>query len=333
MVTEVRWHEAVKSSGEASDISITVQDTQQRWAKSTYPQPGDKVALEIGYAGVPLVYAGQFTIDEFESRGPPFMMTLHGTEAWTTTDFLKSEKVMSFENMAVSAMAQQIANGHGWNLITNEIEPQQDLMWDRKTQCHESDHAFLGRLAEEHGFVFSVRPPNIIFYSLAALEAQSPTGPMITQEMVHRFSLRYQNLAEVTFLGGQHTYLNPATKEVQVGTVEASGDGANAVTANSFLSSNRLENQTQANALAAAQLHQANMYLYQGTIELPGTTIFRAGQTVALSDEFGYFSTVGNWVIEEAEHTIRAKSVYITRLTIRTAGPETTLIPGGATSP
>lgn len=80
--------------------------------------------------------------------------------------------------------------------------------------------------------------------------------------------------------------------------------------------------------MATASLHRANMNQFQGELELPGTIAFRAGQTFSLGKDWGFFSTAGNYIVEEAEHIFSARNGYVTKLTVRTAGPGSTVTPG-----
>ena len=218
MVTEVRWHEAMGS--QAADMSVTVQDTQGKWHTSTYPQPNDRVSLSIGYAGAPLLDCGAFTIDEFEYRMPPRTMTLKGVEALTTAN-IRTPRSAAYENMTVTQIAQAIALNHQLDFVVGTLPlATQDVLWDRKTQALESDVNFLQRMADEHNFVFNIRSNQLVFLSRTELEGQPPVAT-ITESMVRRAQLSYQNLADLTVNGAQNTLPKPVYK----GSSERPGRG------------------------------------------------------------------------------------------------------------
>jgi hypothetical protein len=79
-------------------------------------------------------------------------------------------------------------------------------------------------------------------------------------------------------------------------------------------------------------MHQSNMWMFQGEIELPGTIAVRAGQVFALGNDWGFFAAAGNYFIQEAEQIFSARNGYVTKLTVRTAGPGSTVTPGGVAS-
>jgi phage protein D len=329
MVTEVRWHEAM--GGQAAEASFTVQDTERKWMFSNYAMPSDKVEISLGYKGAPLFDAGTFIIDEFEANFPPDKLTIKCTESWMSEQ-LFSPRSQGFENQSLFQIAQTIALNHGWTLVT-DAEPN-DYTWERKTQSFQDggDLMFLQRLADEANYEINIRPPQLIFYSRAALEAAPPSGLPITRQMVKRGSFRYQSMSDRTFTGASVTYLDPKTKQVFSAHAQTTGN-TKAVSANILNVGRRVENNAHAAMIATSLLQDHNRWLFQGSLELPGTTAYRAGKTISLpagpaATGWGIYG--GTWIIEEAEHTLRPGSGYITMLKIRTVGSTgSQLIPGG----
>jgi uncharacterized protein len=324
MVHEIEWREAI--GGMASEVSVTVEDTGGRWRGSSYPKPTDSIDLQIGYAGSKLLDCGTFTIDEFEYRFPPSTVTMRAVESWITAP-LNSLNSYGYQDMTVLGIAGAVAQRHGWTLVASPGTEDSNLGWNYKAQGHETDLEFLQRLATEHGYYFQVRPPQLIFYSKPVLEQQTPTGPTISQTMVTSGRFHFQALAEPTYASAGNLYTDPIEGQLQSsGRVQVSGSPP--VTANSLNLVQRVENAQQARVLAEAALHDANMLLYDGELALPGTTAFRAGQTIQLGTDFGIYG--GTWLIEQAAHTLGARQGYVTRLTIRTPPPASTTEPGGA---
>lgn len=325
-VTEVSWMEHL--GGQAAQISVTIEDTSGKWISSSYPQPGqDEVALSIGYAGAPLFACGTFLIDEIAYEGPPDRMTLKAVQSWTSTP-LRTAGNYAYENMTFLGIARAIAKRHGWNVVglPSAIDP----AWQRRTQTleHGGDLEYLRKLATEANYEFNVRPPNIIFYTRSAIDTQAPSGTIL-RSMVTRYEFRFQTAAEVTYGASNISYLDPITKTVHAAAAKVSG---RAPTADTLNVSERLENSQQASLKASSRLYQQDMLMYQGTLTLPGTVSFRAGQVVTLpASDWGVFGAP--WIISRATHRIRAKSGgYTTEFLVRQAAPGTVLAPAGGTA-
>ncbi|MDA8347350.1 MAG: hypothetical protein M0038_00845 [Pseudomonadota bacterium] len=326
-VTEVQWMEHL--GGRANTVEVTVEDTLGKWRSSDYPQPGsDLMALSIGYAGAPLTDCGEFTIVELGFKGPPDRVTIHGVSSWTTTP-LRTAGNYAYENMTFLQIAQAIAARHGWKVVGIPTTP--DVPWQRRTQTleHGGDINYLRKLATEANYEFNVVPPNIVFYSRAAIDSAPPVpGNTITRDMVTRYEFRFQTSAEITFGASNISYLDPTTKTVHGATSKVTGRPPTADTLNV---NERLENSQQGALKASSRLYETGMLMYQVTMTMPGTTQFRAGQTVSLpSSDWGVFG--GTWTCSRATHRMRARSGgYTTELLLRQAGPGSELQPGGAT--
>jgi hypothetical protein len=324
-VTEVEWMEHL--GGQAATIQVTVQDNTGKWRSSRYPQPGsDEIQLSIGYSGAPLLQCGSFILIELEFDGPPDRVIMKAVESWTTTP-LRTAGNYAYENMTFLQIAQAVAARHGWQVVGLPTTP--DVPWQRRTQTleHGGDINFLRKLANEANYEFNVRPPKIIFYSRSAIDSQDPSNS-IARDMVTRYAFRFQTTAEVTFGASNISYLDPTTKTVHGAAAKVTGPPPTADTLNV---NERLENSQQGALKASSRLYETGMLMYQVTMTMPGTTQFRAGQTVHLpGSDWGVFG--GNWTCSRATHRMRARSGgYTTELLLRQAGQGSVLSAGGAT--
>jgi uncharacterized protein len=320
-VMEIEWEEHL--GGQAADISITVVDPSGKWRSSSYPQPQDEIDLYIGYAGATLLHCGTFTLDELEFDGPPDKVMLKGVESWTSAP-LRTASNFAYENMTFSQIAQAVAGRLGWSCVNLPTDP--DTPWGRRTQTleHGGDINFLRMISNEANYEFNVRPPNIVFYSRAAIDAQPPSNT-ITRAMVNRYSFRFQSAAEVTYGSSTVSYLDPTTKQVFTSTATMDGKPP---TADKLNIVERLENNQQASLKAQSRLFELNMLMYQATFTMPGTINFRAGQTASLpAGDWGVFG--GTWTVASAKHRLRARSGgYTTDLLLRQTGPGSVLSAG-----
>jgi phage protein D len=324
-VTEVTWMEHL--GGRAAELSVTFEDSEGKWRGSSYPQAGhDQVALAIGYAGVPLQPCGTFTVSELTASGPPARMCIRAVETWQSTP-LRTAGNYAYENMTFLQIAQAIAKRHGWNVVGLPTAP--DTPWQRRTQTleHGGDLQYLHKLATEANYEFNVRPPNIVFYSRSAIDAQAPANTLL-MDIVMRYEFRFQTASEIAYGASTISYLDPITKKVHAGSAKVSGTPPTADTLNV---SERLENSQQASLKASSRLYQQDMLMYQGTLTLPGTVSFRAGQTVTLpSSDWGAYG--GTWTVARATHRIRARGGYLTELLLRQGAPPMELAPAGGQS-
>jgi uncharacterized protein len=326
-VSQVEWQEHL--SGAAADVSITIVDPAGKWRSSNYPQVGqDQIDLYIGYAGAPLLQCGTFSVAELEFDGPPDRVILRAVES-TTTLSLRTAGNFAYENMTFTQIAQAVAARHGLACVNLPTEP--NTPWARRTQTleHGGDINFLRMISNEANYEFNVRPPNIIFYSRAAIDAQPPSNT-ITRAMVNRYSFRNQ-VGDLMISPASATvsYLDPTTKQVFTSTATMDGKPP---TADKLNIVERVENNQQASLKAQSLLSEINMAQYEATFTLPGTINFRAGQTASLpARDWGAFG--GTWTISRATHRIRARSDgYTTELVLRQAAPHTVLTPGGAST-
>lgn len=327
-VLEVSWTERI--GGQAADVSIAVEDTLHKWQDNDLPQLTDSFGLQIGYAGAPLLDCGQFVVDEFELEGPPDIYTIRCSQAWTT-QAIRTPRSQAFEGFTLRQIANVIARNHGWTVVAHAVQP--DVVYDRRSQSiyDAGDLAFLRKLANEHNYEFTIRGNQLTFFSRPALERQASSGPVITRSAggsgsggVMRYRFGLQSSGERTYSGVQISYLNQQTKEVNSGSATIQGT---APTANTLNYKQRVENNQQAALKAGSVLHEQNMLQFVGTLDLPGTITYRAGNVITLGSTWGKWS--GDWIVEEAAHKLAAKQGgYRTKLSLRTPGAGESTVAG-----
>jgi len=306
MVTQVSYQEDV--GGLAATVSVNVEDMQQRWQQSDYPKQGDTVQMSIGYAGAPLVACGTFDIDSFELGGPPDAFTIHGIQAGIKQG-LRTRRNVAYENMTVPEIAQAVATRDGMTAVITPTQP--NVVYKRVTQHMETDLYFLHRLANEHNYEFTIRGNQLVFYSRAQLEAQAPVQPTILRNMVTKFAWSNQSLATQSYASVLVTYQNPAAKQLQSGTAV----NPSAATTEQLRLTHRMEQNQQGALKAQSALWAANMNQASGTLTMPGTMAYRAGNTVQVQG-FGVWDTI-TYLVKSARHELSATGGYVTYLTLR----------------
>jgi phage protein D len=207
-----------------------------------------------------------------------------------------------FENQTVMQIAATVADRHGLSVVGQPGAA--NPIYARMTQRQESDLAFLQRIAAAHGYEFTVRGSQLIFYSRASLEAQPPVMTLGRTD-VERFCL--SNPTRNIFRAAQVTYQNPTTREL---IFQSTADPA-IPTGDTLRLTQRCENGQQAALRAQAELAAANRRFFNIRLSTPGATALSAGNTIELTG-FGQFDTT--YLIETARHRLNCAGGYTTEI-------------------
>lgn len=294
--------------GLSGEIQVVVEDSGGLWQGPWFPALGDQVSVMIGYEGEALLPCGDFQIDEVElsSRGESGgdAMTMRGLAAYITPA-MRTANSAGYEGQSLLQIARQIAGKYGMQVVSApEVE---DLGFARVTQKHESDLAFLKRLAREHGYDFTARGTKLVFYSCAALENSAPLAAA-DRSNIEQFELR--NRTYRTYGCAEVAFQDPFSKKLITQSVRA----ASAPGSDRLKLTPRCENAQQALVKAQAALHERNLDFAEGILRMPGSTAFSAGVNMILSD-FGKFD--GTYMVMAAVHNIDRVHGYTTEVEIR----------------
>ncbi|HEY6417585.1 MAG TPA: hypothetical protein VIX59_01170 [Candidatus Binataceae bacterium] len=293
------------ASGEAE---IELEDHAKRWQGPWYPGLGDELNLALGYLVENLLPCGDFQVEEIGLAGPPDVLRLRCLATYVTLA-MRTRNTVGYENQSLVGIAATIAAKYELALVT--APEADDLVFARITQRHETDLEFLQRLANEHGYDFSVRGGALVFYAIAALEAAPPIMT-ITRANTLRFAFR--NRTQRIYREGQTAYFDPDTKELILQTTAATNSVATADKLKLLL---RCENGQQALMKAEAALHRNDMLLVEARLTMPGTTAVAAGINVTIS---GWGALDGVYLVEEARHQIDRVRGYTTEVEARRVG-------------
>jgi uncharacterized protein len=288
----------------SGEVEVVIEDHDLRWQASWYPMLGDQIGLAIGRRGVELAACGQFQIDQLELTGPPDAFTMRGLAAFITPA-MRTRNSLGYEGQTLLGIAQTIGGKYGLTVVSApEVI---DVAFERITQKHETDLAFLNRIALEHGYDFTIRGSILVFYSRAALEAVAPVRTLRRTDLV-RFQFR--NRTQATYRSGQVAYYNLLDKSLILQTAAATAP----IPTNDVLKVvSRSESGTQALLKAQAALHLRNRYFNDASLTMPGSIEMASGTTVALQG-FGEFD--GIYIILIARHRIDRAQGYITGLEV-----------------
>src|SRR5581483_9192201 len=303
MVTALTYTDTL--TGRAGAVEVALEDHQRLWQGPWYPQQGDKVNLLIGYQGEELLPCGDFEIDELELHGPPDQFAIRGLAAWITPA-MRTRNNVGFEGQTLMEIASTIAAKYNLTVVgaANALNP----TFARITQHAESDLAFLGRLARDHGYNFTVRGNALVFYAMTSLEM---AAPVLTLGRSDILSFSFINKTHLTYKAATVAYQYPQGK--QLITQSSAGAGAGAAS-DTLKQATRCENGQQATLKAESALHEMNKTKITLRASVPGAPSLSAGNVFAIG---GFGAMDGNYLIETVRHRLTRERGYTSEVSAR----------------
>ena len=291
-------------SGASDELEINLEDSSHRWKNAWAPAKGDRISLQFGYAGEPLLQCGDFQIDEIEYNGPPDTVSIRCLAAGVTPA-LRTRNSKAYEGRTLKGIAQEVANRHNLELVGQVPE----VKVDRITQNAEQDLALLKRLGESYGYVFSVRGAKLAWHELAALDSKRAIVTIERIGLAGSYTLRTKT--SQVYKAAQVSYHDPKTKTLKSHTEKATG----VTTGDTLKLVQRCENKAQAEAKAKAALRNSNGRQIEGSVTLHGDPRVVAGINVELAG-FGVLS--GKYQVLKSRHAMDRMGGYTTTLELST---------------
>lgn len=147
---------------EADQLDITLDDADGRF---DLPSRGAILGLSIGWQGEPLVYKGEYTVDEVEHSGSPDIITIRARAA-DMRGSLMNRYERSFDKKTIGDIVAQIADENQLKpLVDNALK---SVMIDHIDQTNESSINLLTRLAEQYDAIATVKNGNLLFITAGA---------------------------------------------------------------------------------------------------------------------------------------------------------------------
>lgn len=160
---------------EADCLDLALDDTDGALA---IPKRGAVLDVAFGWATTGLVNKGSFTIDEVEYAGAPDTITVRGRSA-SLSKGLGERQERSWHGKTIGAIVGTIAGKHKLTpKVAAELAKKAIAHID---QSHESDMAFLTRLAKRFDAVMNVKDGNLLFMPIGgAVTASGKPLPSLT---------------------------------------------------------------------------------------------------------------------------------------------------------
>ncbi|MGO1073235.1 phage late control D family protein [Lysobacter sp. CA199] len=289
-------------SGESDELEVELDDTAERWIGPWYPGKGDRLTLEMGYAGAPLLPCGVFEIDEIDFRRPPTTLSIRALGAGVSKP-IRTRASRAFEDMTLAQIAERIARKNGLTVV-GDIR---SVRIDRVTQYHERDLQFLDRLAREYGYAFKVKGDRLVFTALAALQGPSVVRTLAPGDLS---GISIKDKIRGVYVAARNRYHDPKRRRLVTDTSENRGS----TSADTLELSRRSTNRDTAKARTEAAILDSNADRTTATLTLPGDPVLVAGNGVELT---GMGKLSGIYLITTARHSIERNAGYVTALDLR----------------
>jgi phage protein D len=312
-VLGVTWTDYL--SGQSDEISIELEDADDRWLGDWYPVKGDTLTLSMTYPGQAPLNCGSFEVDEINADGPPSVVVIRGLSAGVSKG-VRTRKGYAYENTTLAEVAAQVAKRNKLTLV-GEIRP---LRIDRITQFRERDLAFITRVGRQYGYAVKLRENKLIFTAMAGLRDGAPVRT-ISRKECSRYGLK-DKIKDV-YRSAKNTHHDPDSQK----TIRSEAQDTRApdsqvgmeTSADELRINQRAPDAASAQAQAEAALGEANDERAGGSLTLPADRRLVAGAVVTLDPSWGRMA--GDYLINQARHSKRRSSGTTADIEIRRVTP------------
>lgn len=294
--------------GMSDEATFVFENTTAIWSNDWYPTEGDTIELFIGYNDN-LLNCGLFQVDEITISGMPDIIEMK-TLAAGITKALRTRNNKAFEDLSLKQIANFFCNKHGLKLVdTSSMLGMVNL--DRKTQENKTDLQFLSELAQEYGFIFSIRGNQLIFMSYHDLDNAKSVKELDKTE-VGNYSITqktYNTYASAEFIARNKKKGKVVKSEIIA--LEIKGDNILKVKGDAKKGS-------QATAKVKAGIWEKNRFKQTCRIgSLQGDPSLVAGVNIDLT---GFGVASAKYHITSSSHSISGDGAYLMNLELRKTG-------------
>lgn len=197
-VTAVRYTDYLGSK--ADELELSIVDLDGRWRGGWFPSTGDRIVARVGPEGGPLLHCGSHQVDSVDLSGPPDTVSVRAIAA----PAVRSTRTAQSRSFSYTTLADVVAT-LARELSLEVVGDVRSLPLVQVSQASETTTAFLKRLAEEHGYTFSIRNGKLVFYEIAALEAARPALALRRTDLDH---YRFEAKAQGTYVACRVDYFD-----------------------------------------------------------------------------------------------------------------------------
>lgn len=292
--------------GESDTLELVLEDVDRRWQNAWYPQHGDVVNLQMGYADGPLLPCGDFEVDEVELDGPPDVVRIKALSAGVKRS-VRTYNGRSYENTTLLQIAKDVAQR---NKLTQKLKIEHVAI-RYVAQAFEDDLGFLARLFAQYGYASTVRGSVLTVVKRTDLKAGKPVMVIARTDVS---SYRFRDKVHGIFKDSQANYHDPRTKTLMKGKRVDPAAKRNRSSADTLKINVRAENDQQASLKADAALDRANEDQTGASLSMPGNVRLMAGVNVQLTD-FGHMD--GKYTITKGGHRFSRSAGYASEIDLK----------------
>ncbi len=303
----ISLHVTDKLNGESDELEITLHDAHDKWSNDWYAGKGDTLAVTIR-DDLGVLDAGIFEIDEIEVNGHnPQTVTIKAL-ATGVSHPLRTKNNTAHDNSSLAKIARHYANKHGLALVGTIKE----IPIERSTQYQETDIAYLKRLADQYGYVVTIKKKQLVFSEIASLKSL-PTHLTVQKQDLSSYRLT-DKIREVAKSAKQAS-TNAQKRKPHKSHKQAEQSGEYLTSSDQINSRHHASNDADASLQAQAKLDKANNEKTTGDMSFcRGRTDIKAGMVAELQG-FGVLS--GRYQIGDVSHTVDRSGGYVTETSIK----------------
>ena len=286
------------ASGESDTISITLTNTDMRWAKKWIPKKGDKLTAKIIEKSWDKAWqektfsCGKFCLDDISYSGPELTCTISGVSVPDGNAFRSTQRNRTWKKAVLKEVASEIAERYhlkldytGGTVALGTVE-----------QNNETDSSFLKKCCEDYGMGIKVYCGKIVIYDKAEFEAKKPVA-IIKKAALQNWS--YNTTLAGTYTGASIKYTSGKDdKEIKC----VVGGGKRILNINE-----KAESLKEAQLKACAKVNAENEKACTMTATIMADIRIAAGCTVKIAG-LGHIS--GKYFVDQVTHNLEADSGY-----------------------
>jgi uncharacterized protein len=303
--------ELVAGGGEGDNCAITLDDRD--WAIAPI-DPGDAIAIYLGYEEVGLAYLGTFNLIDVTYKGKPRSVMLTGTST-KFTDLQKAPTTKEYVGKTVGEILSDIAGETGIPLaIAGGLSDQQIAV---KNQITSNLH-LIHELERRYGAVAKIVDEKLMFIprdSLQSATGQAVPTLVLLPEHFGDWSVRYSARADYGSVKAFWYDEHDKVRKSVTSTVAAMGNG----TGGEYPIGEWFKSAAEATAAANSKMEAFNRAQISASFDLAkGDPWVRDTQTILVQ---GMRDRVnGSYVVDRATHTYVKSTGIRTTLECRAPG-------------
>jgi uncharacterized protein len=310
------------------ELSVTFQDVNSLWRSDWWPEITAKFAAKIkvfDWFNLGDEFerdCGGFEIDDVTSSSPPSIFQISAISVGITNSIRRQQNTKAWENIAIKAIAEEIASKHKFELKWfSEYNPTMDR-WEQKGQ---SDLSLLTDICEYAGLMIKITDKWIIIFRGEEYDAKKPEVIIFrSNDTVQTWEFN-ANSADI-YAACEVKYYDPKKKDM-VEYIFYSDDVQGAKKdkkqgdipdpeVGQILKVNKLVKDIgEAEAVAKDALRKKNMRQVRGTLTMMGRPDLYSGMTLKVYG-FGRWDSVV-WNLEEITHDYSKTGGYNSTLSLR----------------